>query len=314
MRILFTGATSFTGMWFAKKLAAKGHQLVAIIRRPKIAYTGLQAERLEQLSADCAFAWDAPFGSSAFLALIGREGPFDVLCHHAAEVANYKSPDFDAIAATASNTHALPDVLARLRDAKCERIILTGSVFEADEGQGSDSGRAVSPYGLSKTLTAQVFQYYTARESFALGKFVIPNPFGPYEERRFTDYLMRCWKDGKTARIATPAYVRDNVPVTLLAAAYANFVEGQPPTGFHRFNPSFYVEAQSAFAQRFAGAMAARLKIATPMEFADQTEFPEPKTRFNTDTLDGNGLGWSETDFWDATARYYAKLLELAVL
>jgi nucleoside-diphosphate-sugar epimerase len=300
-------------MWFAKSLTGKGHTVLAAIRRPQAAYAGLRAHRLEQLAGDCDFVWNIPFGSPAFLDLIARQGPFDVLCHHAAEVVDYKSADFDAIAATTSNTLALRDVLARLRQAECRRIVLTGSVFEADEGTGSDPGRAVSPYGLSKTLTSQIFKYHAEQEGFALGKFVIPNPFGPYEGRRFTDYLMRCWKDGKTASVATPRYVRDNIPVTLLAAAYVGFVEKLPKSGFHKFNPSFYSETQGTFARRFASAMGERLNLATPLECAEQREFPEPEIRVNTDALRGAHLGWSEQAFWDETARYYAQLLGLAV-
>jgi UDP-glucose 4-epimerase len=313
MRILLTGAASFTGMWFAKALMAKGHNVVAAIRRRRSDYAGLQAARLEQIAGDCELVWNVPFGTPAFLALITAQGSFDVLCHHAADVKDYKSPDFDAMAATATNTHGLTQVLGALRQAGCNRIVLTGSVFEAHEGEGSDPGRAFSPYGLSKTLTAEMFTYYAAREGFALGKFVIPNPFGPYEERRFTDFLMRSWKDGKTPRIATPHYVRDNVPVTLLAAAYAAFVESLPAAGFVRTNPSFYAEPQGAFTKRFATEMGQRLKLATPVEFAEQTEFPEPEIRLNTQTLDGAALGWSETGFWDEMAHYYAALLNIAV-
>lgn len=312
-RILFTGATSFTGMWFAKALAEKGHTVLAAIRRPQDAYCGLQAARLQQLSGVCTFSWDVAFGTPAFLELIAKHGPFDVLCHHAADVKNYKSPDFDALAAARSNALGLPDVLDQLRKAGCSRIVLTGSVFEAQEGTGSDPGRAVSPYGLSKTLTSQVFEYYAVSGGFALGKFVIPNPFGPYEERRFTDYLMRCWKDTKPARISTPLYVRDNIPVTLLAAAYANFVAAMPAAGFIRLNPSYFVETQGAFAERFAAAMGQRLNLATPLEYAEQSEFPEPRIRINTDPVPGEALGWSESGFWDETARYYSWLLDLVV-
>ena len=85
-RILFTGVTSFTGMWFAKALARAGHQLIAAIRGPRTGYEGLRAERLARLADCCELAWDAPFGSAEFLDLIASRGPFDLLCHHAAEV------------------------------------------------------------------------------------------------------------------------------------------------------------------------------------------------------------------------------------
>lgn len=311
MRIFFTGATSFTGMWFAKTLAGKGHKVLAAIRRPQAEYSGLRAERLTLVARNCNLAWNAPFGTPAFLDLLARQGPFDMLCHHAAEVKNYKSPDFDPVAATASNTFGLREVLCGLRQAGCGHILLTGSVFEAHEGAGSDPGRAFSAYGLSKTLTSEVFQFHARAEGFSLGKFVIPNPFGPYEERRFTDYLMRCWTEGRPARVAAPLYLRDNIPVTLLAAAYADFTGRLPGSGFCCFNPSFYAETQGAFAQRFADEMSPRLNIATPLEFADQRDFPEPEIRVNTDRLEPAALGWSETDFWDDMAGYYARLLDI---
>ena len=46
--------------------------------------------------------------------------------------------------------------------------------------------RAFNAYGLSKGLTAAAAESYADRERFTFEKFVIPNPFGPYEEPRFT--------------------------------------------------------------------------------------------------------------------------------
>jgi len=47
---------------------------------------------------------------------------------------------------------------------------------------------AFSPYGLSKGLTAQAFRYWCGALDVPLGKFVLPNPFGPFEEPRFCHY------------------------------------------------------------------------------------------------------------------------------
>jgi UDP-glucose 4-epimerase len=313
MRILFTGATSFTGMWFIRKLAEDGHNVVAAIRRSEGVYSGLSAQRLERIAGICDFAWNLTFGTPEFLDLIARKGPFDLLCHHAAEVKDYKSPGFDVPAAVNANTHELVKVLVRLEDAGCRRIVLTGSVFEENEGAGSTPMRAFSPYGLSKTLTAAAFRQHAAQAGFALGKFVIPNPFGPYEEPRFTEYLMRCWTEHKTATVKTPRYVRDNVPVSLLASAYARFIAGLPESGYHHFNPSYYVESQGAFARRFAQEITGRLKIDAPMEFADQSEFAEPAVRINTDTLRPADFGWSEHAFWQDIACYYGERFDIAL-
>ena len=40
MKVLLTGASSFTGYWFAKTLHSKGHEVVAPLRAPKDSYTG----------------------------------------------------------------------------------------------------------------------------------------------------------------------------------------------------------------------------------------------------------------------------------
>lgn len=282
-----------------------GHSVVAAVRGAQNSYSGLRAQRLNGLSQNCKILWGQTFGSEQFLDEIGKLGSVDVFCHHAADATNYKSPDFDTLAAVHANCRALPQVLAALKRAGCEKIVLTGSAFEADEGAGSAPLRAFSPYGLSKTLTANMFHYYAQREAMALGKFVIPNPFGPLEEPRFTDYLLRCWHEGKVARVNTPDYVRDNIPVSLLALSYADFLAAMPARGFCKFNPSFYVESQGVFAARFAREIGQRLNLQTPLEFAVQSDFSEPMMRINTDRVAISSDRWQEAAAWDAAADYY---------
>jgi len=101
------------------------------------------------------------FGNDNFLAL--TRTPFDVLCHHGAQVGEYRSPDFDPYRAAAANLYRLPEVMRALKDRGCGRLVLTGSVFEANERAGSAPLRAFSPYGLSKSLTAAAAQFYTDR-------------------------------------------------------------------------------------------------------------------------------------------------------
>ena len=304
MRILFTGASSFTGYWFVRELVAAGHEIVAACRGGE-SYEGLRAERVGIVRNLCETRYGCAFGNDDFRAL--AKTPFDVLCHHGAEVGDYRSPDFDPYRAAAANLYRLPEVLQALKDRGCARFVLTGSVFEANEGAGTAPRRAFSPYGLSKTLTAQAAQFYAHREGFTFEKFVIPNPFGPYEEPRFTAYLMKTWLVGKTARVQTPCYVRDNIPVSLLAKAYAGFVGAKPAPGtVRRLNPSGYPESQGAFAERVRREAAARLGRPCALELDAQTEFPEPPARINTDLLDTVALGWSEAEAWDEFVTYYA--------
>jgi nucleoside-diphosphate-sugar epimerase len=225
MKLLLTGISSFTGYWFAKSLVAAGHEVVGTATGSLERYDGVRRARMDQLRPLCRIIPDAPFGNATFLKLLRDEGPWDLLCHHGAEAANYKSPDYDAQQALANNTLNLRTVLAALKDGGGKGVLLTGSVFENDEGVGNEPMRAFSPYGLAKGLTWQVFRFYCDRAGVPLGKFVIPNPFGPWEEPRFTAYLMKTWKAGQTAQVKTPDYVRDNIHVDLLALAYVRLAE-----------------------------------------------------------------------------------------
>lgn len=306
MKILLTGASSFTGCWFARELAAAGHDVTATFRSAPEGYGDpLRKKRVELVAAACRTVHGVAFGDARFLDLVGSGG-FDLLAHHAADVTNYRSPDFDAAQALQHNICNLGAVLERLRAGGGQRVLLTGSVFEGGEGAGSQGLPDFSPYGLSKALTAQAFRYYCARAGVHLGKFVVPNPFGPYEEARYTAYLMKNWLAGTKPACGNPAYVRDNIHVALLAKAYARFAAELPATtGWSRLNPSGYAESQGAFTLRLAEAMRPRLGLPCPVELKRQTEFPEPRVRINTDIPDAAALGFDEDAAWDDMARYY---------
>jgi UDP-glucose 4-epimerase len=303
MKILFTGASSFTGYWFVRELAQAGHAVVAIFRGSKENYTGLRRRRVDQLIQVCQPLFECEFGSETFLKVINEGSPWDLLCHHAADVANYKSPLFNPVAALENNTKNIQNVLEALRKKQCERVVLTGSVFEQNEGVGSDT-RAFSPYGLSKGLTFECFKYYCEILGLKLGKFVIPNPFGPFEDPRFTSYLMQNWRQGKIPEVNTPEYIRDNIHVSLLAKAYLYFVQKKSST-FEKINPSQYCEKQGAFAQRFSQEMSQRLNIPCPVQLNVQKDFLEPLCRINTDASAALNLNWSEKQAWDELAEYY---------
>jgi UDP-glucose 4-epimerase len=308
MKIIFTGGSSFTGYWFVKELASAGHDVVALFRRPLHEYPDdLRRKRAEALADICRPIFGVSFGDERFLQLI-NEGKWDLLCHHAAEVSNYKSPDFDVVAALENNTYRLPLVLDLLRDTGCTKIVLTGSVFENDEGAGSGDLEAFSPYGLSKGLTWQVFRYYAQSRQISLGKFVIPNPFGPFEEPRFTHYLIKNWFSEAKPSVNTPSYVRDNIHVSLLAKVYARFI-ATLPNGISRIGPSGYIESQGAFTHRIANEMRKRLGLKCEFILKLQTEFSEPRVRINADVADIGTLDWSEVAAWDELANYYTELM-----
>lgn len=311
MRILFTGASSFTGLGFVKALAAAGHEVICPVTGGLDRYTGVRRQRVEQLKPISRLVPHAPFGSPAFLALAG-EGRWDMLCHHAAEVTNYKSPQFDPFQALLKNTLNLPAVLAALQERGLKAVVLTGTIFENDEGSGDEPLRAFSPYGLSKGLTFQVFRYTCGQARLPLAKFVIPNPFGPFEEERFTSHLMRTWREGKTATVKTPDYVRDHIPSDLLAQVYVKFAAHAAATRepLVKINPSGYLESVGAFAGRVARETQTRLSWSCQLELARQEEFHEPMTRVNLQPAAALVPDWNEKASWDGFVSYYGEALK----
>ena len=305
MKVLFTGASSFTGFWFVNQLAAQGAEVTAALRGTPAGYAGVRAERLRRLAPAAEIVADCAFGGERFVALI-RSRAYDVLCHHGAEAADYRSLDFDAPGAAVANTLNIRATLALFRERGGKALVSTGSVFEPDEGSGPEPRRAFSPYGLSKGLTWQILRYWGEALGLPASKFVIANPFGPFEEPRFVAHAVGAWARGETLEVRTPLYLRDNIHVDLLARAYARFVDDAGAGGQgRRFGPCGYRETQGAFADRLSRELGRRLGFAARFVCREQTDFGEPLARTNTDDVDAAALGWREDMAWDALADYY---------
>jgi nucleoside-diphosphate-sugar epimerase len=302
MRVLLTGASSFTGMWFAEALAAAGHEVVALARGGDYP-DPLRRVRMERVAAVARVVSRAPFGGDAFLAAIAEQR-FDVLALHGAEVGDYKSPTYDLEAAVAQNTLNADRVFALAKAGGASRVVLTGSVFEPGEGKGTEPLVSFSPYGSAKARTGEVIQAAVEAAGLAFAKFVIPNPFGPWEERRFQRLVMTRWSRGEPVHVDQALYVRDNVPADLLARAYARTVEG----AFGGYcAPSCYAGPVGEFFRRMAGEVSARTGWDCPVTLAETQVFAEPEARVNRTALDTAALGWSESRFWDAYADHYAR-------
>ena len=309
MKILLTGGSSFSGYWFARTLAARGHQVVApLLGMPDVYSTGVRAYRVCHLSEFADVVWGCRFGDRRFFDLVGGD-KWDLLCHHAAHVEGYRSLDFDILGAVAQNTRSIREILKKMEGLRA--VVLTGSVFECDEGIGSQPIRAFSPYGLSKGLTWQIFRYWCEVSQVALAKFVIPNPFGPAEEPRFGAYLMTQFIEGLTADVRTPLYVRDNIHIDLLADRYADcVVAASHLTGVCRFSPSGYIESQGAFALRVAREIGGRLGRECIVNFDEHTDFSEPMVRINSEPACIASPSWDERGAWDHYLEFYLRRKE----
>jgi UDP-glucose 4-epimerase len=308
MKILFTGASSYIAYWIIKELDEKGHEVTAILRKSPKDYEGIKRERVDLVSKHCKIVNNVSIGDDKFLELV-RSEKWDALCMHAAVATDPRSPEFDWLSALSGNTKNVEKIFEEFKKAGGNSIIVTGSLYEAGGVAGTEPLEAFNRYGLSKTLTWETFRYFAKEFDVNLGKIVFPIVFGMYEDPKFVSYLVRTWYAGETPTVRTPKYVRDNIEVTLLAKAYRDYLEKFVKTGSpKKFYPSQYSGPQGDFARRVAREMAPRLGIDCPVEFNDQTEFPETKIKINTDMLDYKELGWDEKRAWDDLAKYFEKL------
>jgi len=306
LRVLLTGLSSFTGAWFAHALASAGHAVTGMLQRPAASYSPLVQFRLASArSVGVQFVEGLSYGDGGLLALI--DTGFDVIGYHGADIRDYRSPSFDVLRAVEGNARGINELCERAARAGTARLIVTGTVAEPFEGLSDEPERAMSPYGLSKSLTWDLVRFYAHRFGLPVAKFVIPNPFGRYEQERYCTYLVRTWLAGQTAEVRTPSYVRDNIPVDMLARAYADFAArcAVDPLAM-RCNPSGYVGTQGDFTVRFAREIGTRLEIRADFALTEQTRFDEPRIRTNISVMVPL---WDETAFWDDLALDYAERL-----
>lgn len=311
MQILFTGSSSFTGYWMLRALVEAGHQPLATFQRAREEYQGLRAQRVRAVESLCETCFSASTGSRRFHEAIASLPQWDLWCHHGAHVHEYKSWTFDPIAALSSNSAGLHTIIPQLKEKGCRHVLLTGSLFAMRQGVGSDPERAVSPYGLSKGLTYDLFSYYLTQADMVLGHFVIANPFGPFEEERLTRFLATEWLNGRIPMLQSPDYVRDYMPVDLLAQLYVWFARRcLNATTSLSYAPQGYVGTLRDFVHRFAKQLTPRLKVPCEVQYAAQSDLSEPLVRINSIPYDAKSVAWNEEAFWNDLAKWYLENVE----
>lgn len=306
MRILLTGASSFTGCWFAEALATSGAEVVATCRRMLDDYPGLQRQRLDKArDAGCRLVEGVAFGDAAFIETLRAQGPFDLLCHHGVEVGDLRRPTYDPLETLASATRNAAEVLRTLAGIGGRGLVVTGSVFQADEGGGD--GTPINAYGLGKTLVWETLRFHARQCGLALGHFVIPHPFGPLEKPGLTSSLVHAWLAGRPAVVRRPALVRDLVHVDMLAATYAGLCrEVLDRGGLRRSAPSGHVGTLLDLAELFARELGPHLdRTCEVTAEPDPSPANEPTIRINAGPGTTHNRDWPIVRSWQRYAAFH---------
>jgi nucleoside-diphosphate-sugar epimerase len=321
MKILFTGASSFTGMYFVRELLKAGHEVHCTFTGENfLKYNTKEQLRISTFSQLTKNRFSSPFGSQFFFEEFKE--PIDVLCLHGAkgQSAGHDSDKFDVMGAVESNTHKASAVMHAAKIAGVKKVVLTGTYFERWNGMlfsNNSCNPAKNEYALSKTITSDIIRFYCEKNNIRFTKFIVPNPFGPYENKRFTTDAAMAWLDAKHITVLNPNPARDNIHVELLAACYAKFVSDNDKICLA---PRGYVDSQGGFALRFAREMRKRWHIPCPVDLADgpveqdyraNVTYAEEyiKQEVTPSMMPGDVTpAWDEEKAWDRLAKYYVGL------
>jgi nucleoside-diphosphate-sugar epimerase len=311
MRIVLTGGSSLTGYWFAKELKDQGHEVICTLTRGCVQDYSEEKSymRVQKLAASgMKISWGIEFGTVQFCQLLRKER-VDMLCLHGAHIPDYRSANFNIAESLSKNLFNINEVFTILAKNSIP-FVLTGTYFEPGEGDFGNATEAVSPYGLAKHLISEAFEFYAKKFGVPMAKFIISNPIGPLEDKKFTAYLVDCWKKNQMATVKTPLFVRDNIHVQLLAKAYVGLVlklaqQKKECSELLVSRPSGYRESQGEFTARVARELGPRLGLSCNFELAEQTDFLEPLSRVNSDDVQSYYSDFSEKQAWDELAKYH---------
>lgn len=302
MRILLTGISSFTGSYFARGLVNSGHEIIATLTQPENLYTNQRRQRLDSLVGSIALKGNSAIGTDDFLNAIDNEKQLDIFCLHHASVGDYRSDQFDVAGAIQSATLNYELVAKKLVEKGLSRVVITRSIFESEFGVRSEN-RAVNLYGVAKKAASEIWKDVFNRHDIEVADFVITNPFGVFEEKRFISYLFNSWTKHETPELKAPTLVRDNIPIPLLADAYVNFVESSQ---IHPYIPSGIVGTNSEFALLIANKFSSHFGFTPEITHAETILAAEPLI------LTGNSpvsFEFSQQDeqFWADFVNYYSE-------
>lgn len=175
---IVTGTSSFVGAHLARAFADAGYAVTATHSRPRDAYDGIRAQRLD-FAAQGADLAQLDVTDEAAIGVIARRVRPTVWVHHAGHAADYASPDYDAAMGRTVNVQPLEAIFAAMTDTG-GGVIITGSSAEyppsGDANREDDSGQPETPYGLSKRAETERARDLAARTGVPtrIGRLYIP--------------------------------------------------------------------------------------------------------------------------------------------
>jgi UDP-glucose 4-epimerase len=227
MKILVTGGAGFIGSHIVDGMLDEGHQVSVV--------DNLSTGREENLNRRASFT-RADIREAEQVERLFRDGRFDVLCHHAAQM-DVRRSVADPVEDASINLLGFLTLMEACLRHGVRRVIFASSggaiygeqdFFPADENHPT---RPISPYGVAKLATEQYLFYYGSVHGIESIALRYANVYGPRQNPQgeagvvaiFTHRMLRGEQplingDGKQTR--DYVYVQDVVRANLLGLKF----------------------------------------------------------------------------------------------
>ena len=290
-KIIISGVSSFSGAHFAFQMLSEGHEVFGFTRKASD-WTAEQEKRINWIQKE--FTKFQIVDPTKINTIPVQE--VSAISLHGGAATDYKSITFN-IETAVKNTLEINEFL--ISHCKNAAIMQTGTFSEPNESAGEFPRESFNPYSMSKTLIwEELKKKYAGKRKLA--KYVMPNPFGPLESKRFTDYLLKNWAQKLVPEISFPFHVRDNVPIDLLRKHFTVSMNSFLVQDNDRiFHPSKYPETVLAFAERYSREILKRTNIQYDLIIKQNSRYIEPIVRVNSEPCEWTVKNWNETISWD---------------
>ena len=255
MKILFLGASSFTGYHFVKQISKnKTVKIFCTLTQHIHNYKYIRKERINLLKKirNVKILSNITFGSRLFIELIKKE-KFDILCFHYSHTKNYNDDKkFNLKKAKKKNLKNIKLVFNNINNN--QKIIISNTIFQQINKK---KYAPVNKYGISKTYNYEIFKKFCLLKKIKYKSIFIPNPWGILEERKLNYHLIKKWFNNEVPVINYPKYIRDNIFITKLSYEYYKIIFSKSkkrdyfPSGYCSTNKVFIEALKNEFIKKF---------------------------------------------------------------
>ncbi len=278
MKLLFLGASSFTGYHFVKKISeTKKYKIYCTLTKNLCEYDAIRLRRIKLLSKhkNIIFIDKTKFGDKKFINLLSKK-KFDFICLHHASTKNYNDDSkFNLNKSLKKNTSNINSVFSKINSETT--IIISNTIFQKIP---SKKYKAVNKYGISKSIAYDKIKNYCKKYNLKFKSIFITNPWGILEEKKLNYYLINSWINGEEAIVKFPNYIRDNIFIDKLTKQYIKLLYSKSkkidyfPSGYCCTNEEFIKALKKKFEKFF--------KTNADVKFIYNLKHSQPKIRINS--------------------------------